>query len=344
MGTQEARRQFLEERRQGLGGSDIAAIMGLDHFRDQHDVWRSKVEPAVDDDDGELGPRARGRYLEPVIRQLYGAITGRRVTEVQQRIVDPDISFLHANLDAEVEGPAGLGLLEAKAPGLNRFSQMKREGVPREYFIQIQHYLGVTGREFAAFAALNAERWDLLHFDVERDDVVITETRKFAAFWWNEYVVTKKPPPLDSEAPAVKLPEEQGSVVTLETPEFRAAMERWTEAREVVALADGLKTAADDEVKALIEACGAGIVEGAGHRVYYTETAGRKSFKKDRLAAAQPLDSKKVIKALAKAGFGEAEIHSLLDKTELDLEQYHEIGKPSRPLRVFPLNPKRGET
>ena len=61
-------------RRKGLGGSDIAAILGISKWRTPMDVWVEKmglVEPSE-----ESYAMMRGRILEDAIAQWYGEFTG----------------------------------------------------------------------------------------------------------------------------------------------------------------------------------------------------------------------------------------------------------------------------
>jgi predicted phage-related endonuclease len=47
VGDQVNRADWLEWRRGGIGGSDVAAILGVSPWRTEFDVWASKVAPDV---------------------------------------------------------------------------------------------------------------------------------------------------------------------------------------------------------------------------------------------------------------------------------------------------------
>lgn len=59
--NQIARDEFLHRRRAGIGGSDIAAILGLSKYKTAYDVWLDKrgEAPAEDESDkpGSIGAR-----------------------------------------------------------------------------------------------------------------------------------------------------------------------------------------------------------------------------------------------------------------------------------------------
>ena len=48
------REQFLRERRSGIGGSDVAAILGLSRWKTAYQVWQEKTgRAAIDEGDNE---------------------------------------------------------------------------------------------------------------------------------------------------------------------------------------------------------------------------------------------------------------------------------------------------
>lgn len=64
------RAQFVEDRRKGIGGSDVAAILGLDPYKTPYQLWREKR--AMDADAAGAAAR-RGQFLEPAILARYNA-------------------------------------------------------------------------------------------------------------------------------------------------------------------------------------------------------------------------------------------------------------------------------
>ena len=82
-----ARREWLEQRRTGVGGSDVGPIMGFPMFgRTAVTVWEEKTgkRPL---DTRITPPIKRGRLLEPILKLLYKEETGRDVMEVPPSMV-----------------------------------------------------------------------------------------------------------------------------------------------------------------------------------------------------------------------------------------------------------------
>ena len=64
------RDEFLAERRKGIGGSDVAAILGLDSRVTPYQLWREKVG-MPDPDTGRPWARRRGNFLEAALLARY---------------------------------------------------------------------------------------------------------------------------------------------------------------------------------------------------------------------------------------------------------------------------------
>ena len=79
---------WLKERQKGIGGSDVAAILGMSPWRTPYQVWEEKTTPidetAAEDDRPAL---YWGRVLEAPIRQAYADKTGRTVTKPAEAFV-----------------------------------------------------------------------------------------------------------------------------------------------------------------------------------------------------------------------------------------------------------------
>jgi putative phage-type endonuclease len=146
------RDEWLRERQTGIGGSDVAAILGLSKYKTPYTVYQEKR--------GELGPQPDneamrwGRYLEPAVRQAYADETGRQVLLPEKMIRHPRHGFMVANLDGYTEDRR---IFEAKtARSADGWGMAGSDEIPQPYLLQVQHYLEVTGFEVADVAVLIA--------------------------------------------------------------------------------------------------------------------------------------------------------------------------------------------
>jgi putative phage-type endonuclease len=185
-----------------IGGSDAAAVMGLSRYKTPAEVYdaitgHSGPRPHEHD----RGPTERGRALESWIIQLYERETGF-TTKPQPKTYSEQHPFLHASPDRVVDPMVtdshkfiGPGVLEIKAPGTYVLQQWKEEGIPQEYYIQIQHYLFVLGYQWAHFCALDYDKFEPWIVPVERDEQTIAMIVDRCTTFWLDYVEQGIRPP-----------------------------------------------------------------------------------------------------------------------------------------------------
>jgi putative phage-type endonuclease len=146
------RKEWLEWRRMGIGGSDASVIAGVNPFRSIFDLWLDKTgqtEPGEE----ESEYIHFGNVLEPVVRKEFMRRTGLKVRRKMAILQSGEYPFMLADLDGVIYEDGKLCIFEAKTA-----SAYKREiweaGVPLEYQYQVQHYMAVTGAEKTYIAAL----------------------------------------------------------------------------------------------------------------------------------------------------------------------------------------------
>lgn len=335
----------VSDRKAGIGGSDVAALLNMDPYRTAVDVWNEKLgNPAA-----ERSPQAkraldRGARLEPIIRALYQqwcVEQGRQVKVMTNNVVmfrSTHCPWMVAHLDGTVDDVAepGLGVLECKHAGLALFATIKRDGLPYHWLLQVQHYLYVTGRTWADVAVLNSERWELLVVRVTADLSLQQALVQLEAAFWHMHVLTKDPPPLVAAQSEVPLPATTSSIQQMTDPVFANAVRLWLDATETEKAAEALKEAARTEMLAAIGRR-LGVYEGAGVRVYYQQVSRAGRFDKEalrRLGAIDPL-------ALQVWAQGKNLDLPQLEQVMLDLTQFEQPPSTYEQLRVYPLAPAK---
>ena len=181
------RAQWLALRREGLGGSDAAAALGLSPFATPVSLYLDKTDPQpdVDNERFEWGRRMEGPIAQAFTEKTGIAIEYRPV--MLRSIVYP---FMLANPDRFVEG----GILECKNVGAHNAHEWD-DGPPLHYRLQGLHYLVVTGLSVVYFAALiGGSR--LVIYEVKRDEELITDlVKREEAFW--TLVTLRRMPEID---------------------------------------------------------------------------------------------------------------------------------------------------
>ncbi len=190
---------WLEYRKQGIGGSDASVVCGVSRYKSPVELWLDKTGQLPPQEAGEAA--YWGTQLEPFVRAEFTKRTGIEVQCVRQLLQSGELPFMLANLDGVCEVPDyGTCVFEAKTASAYKAGEWD-DAIPDEYQLQIQHYMAVTGYAGAYIAVLiggNTFRWKF----VERDEELISMLIDLEADFW-KHVQDCTPPPLDgSEASA----------------------------------------------------------------------------------------------------------------------------------------------
>lgn len=204
------RDEWLAARRTGIGGSDIAAILGISPWRTPLDVWRSKVEPQPEPADLPE-PMYWGQILEDLVAREYMRREGRRVQRVNTLLRHPAHMWAIATIDravvrdrtrARTDRQGRLvgaeGILECKTAHALKGDEWGRpddpDAIPAPYAAQGMWYLAVTGLPWCDFAVLIGGQRFLVR-RLERDEETIRSMLEFAGDWWKRHVEERTPPP-----------------------------------------------------------------------------------------------------------------------------------------------------
>lgn len=195
--TSQPRIDWLKGRQSGIGGSEIAAIVGLNQYRTPTQVWESKVNPVQDEETSQ--PAYWGTVLEDVVAKEYALRTGNKVQRLTKQMRHPDFDFAIANIDRAVINPTISGnvrwkdgklttdrILECKTANgfmAKQWGEVGSDQVPDSYLIQCQWYMGVTGASICDLAVLIGGQ-DFRIYTILRDDDLINDLLiQGAAFW-----------------------------------------------------------------------------------------------------------------------------------------------------------------
>lgn len=101
--TNEQRSAWLKGRRTGIGGSDVAAILGLSPYKTPLDVWNDKLGLFEDHEQSEAA--YWGTTLEDTVAKEFQKRTGYKVQRVDHQFRDPDNSWMICNIDRAIINP-----------------------------------------------------------------------------------------------------------------------------------------------------------------------------------------------------------------------------------------------
>lgn len=193
---------WLEARKHGIGGSDVAAVMGISPWKSPLEVWLEKTGRADAPDLSDKESVAMGTELESVVLDMYRRRhpdhAAQRVNAILTSTVRP---WAQASLDGIVKDPElGWGVLEIKTG--SKESEWA-DGVPLHYLTQVTHYLSVTGYAFADVAALIGDFGLHYHeYRVMRDEEDLRAVVERVDEFWADYVEKDAMPPYVTALPS----------------------------------------------------------------------------------------------------------------------------------------------
>ena len=185
------RNEWLALRRRGIGGSDCAAACGLSRWKSPLQLFVEKTSAVKLEPDNEK--MEWGKRLEPLIRNTFAEKSGLTVVECPMMFAFKEYPYMIANVDGIVtEKNGSKSLLEIKTVGEYASSDWN-DGLPIEYYLQIQHYLAVTDLKKAYCAVLIGGN-KFSHQVVERDNETINTITALEYDFWNNHVLKGIPP------------------------------------------------------------------------------------------------------------------------------------------------------
>ena len=127
--------EWLEHRKQGIGGSDAAVVCGISRYKSSVELWMEKTDQLSYQDAGEAA--YWGTVLEEIVRTEFTKRTGLEVCKVKQILQSEEYPFMLANLDGVCQHPdLGICGFEAKTASAYKSGEWE-DSIPDEYQLQI---------------------------------------------------------------------------------------------------------------------------------------------------------------------------------------------------------------
>lgn len=190
---------WLRFRQKGIGGSDIAALCGINQWKSPLALWHEKTEKIKDNEEENL-PAELGIYLEPFMKERFEKWIKKEegidivVVSVPYILQHKENPIALANLDGVLLHPDKLACLtEYKTTSEFFYKQWQDDNLPDNYYMQTQWYLYVTGLEYCYLSFLIGNR-KFAVLIIERNQEVIDEMVEKADFFWKTYVIPKVAP------------------------------------------------------------------------------------------------------------------------------------------------------
>lgn len=188
-----SKEEWTKLRSSTIGGSDAAAILGLNPHKSPYALWAEKTGKVVPEDISGKEAVRLGTDLEDYVARRFMEATGKKVRRENYTVFRYDMPYAHANYDRLVIGErAGLEIKTTNALNLTKF---KNGEFPATYYCQCVHYLMVSGldRWYLAVLVLGI---GFYVFTIERDENEIAALKMAEENFW-DMVQKDLPPEID---------------------------------------------------------------------------------------------------------------------------------------------------
>ena len=209
-----------ENRATGIGGSDAAAVCGLNPYKSPVDVYLEKVGAAAPVDETER--MFWGNKLEDVVADVYSDRTGRKVRRRNRTCRHRQHPFMLGHIDRDVVGERRL--LECKTADkwtIGQWGEPGTDEVPDYYLVQVAHYLAVLDYDVADLLLFNGTEASGI-YTIPRDRELEANLVEREHDFWMRHVLPEVPPPPTRAADLrVLFPRDSGGSIVA-TPEIAA--------------------------------------------------------------------------------------------------------------------------
>lgn len=187
--------EWLQYRKQGIGGSDAGAICGLNPYVSPMSVFYEKTSSEIEDYDNES--MRQGRDLEEYVAQRFTEETGLKVRRSNAMYQSEEYPFMLANVDRLISGE-NMGL-ECKTASAYNADKWTGDSIPAHYELQCHHYMMVTSAK-AWYIAVVILGKEFKYKRIDRDEELIQNLITIEKEFWENHVLNNTMPNPDGSA------------------------------------------------------------------------------------------------------------------------------------------------
>lgn len=181
---------WLRARTHGIGGSDIATILGENPWSSPHRIWMSKLDMFDSDKQPTQNEAARwGNLLETTVATEWGYRNNRQWIHIPVTLQSEEYPWMLANVDGFTlsdDRKVVTGILEIKTTSAFNEEPWSEGPLPFYYLCQVNWYCGICGLDQFCITCLVGGQKLYAYNDMPCDpDLFKRETVAAADFWQN---------------------------------------------------------------------------------------------------------------------------------------------------------------
>ena len=179
-----SKEEWLKKRKEGIGGSDAASVLGLNPYKSSMSVYMNIKDDLVVDEEVNYKMEL-GNKLEDFVANEFALKTGKKVRNVNGILKNDNYPFALANIDRAIVGEKAF--LECKVT--NSYSKkLWQKEVPIYIQVQCYHYMAVTGATHCYIAALIGNEELVIH-KLDRNKELINEIMNLEKMFWDKCIL-----------------------------------------------------------------------------------------------------------------------------------------------------------
>jgi len=234
------------DRMSGIGGTDAAAIAGVNPYKAPIDVYKEKrrlVEPK-----SENSAMTWGLLEEPIIADFYARRHGVELVSPGV-MVHPEHSFVLGSPDRLIAGQEkGLEIKTSSGRMAHKWGEQGSDEIPEMYIVQCAWYMLLTGYE-SWDVAVKIDSADYREYTISRSSKLEERLFEVCYDFWKNHILEGVPPEADGSNSYTKYiqeayPQDSGELITVppgdrimdninQLFELRAVLNRVEEDKEI---------------------------------------------------------------------------------------------------------------
>ena len=176
------REAWLKNRTRGIGGSDISAVVGLNPYKSNVDLWLEKTGQITPEDISDKDYVKYGTEAERHLRELFKLDFPQYTVDYVENnsFTNSKYPWAVASLDGWLTDENGRrGVWECKTTNILQSMQKEKwnNQIPMNYYCQVLFYMGVYEADFCVLKAQLKTMFDGVpyiqtkHYFIERSEV-----------------------------------------------------------------------------------------------------------------------------------------------------------------------------
>lgn len=209
---EQLRAKWHEERAKGIGGSNVASVLGISPYVSPYQLWLEKTRRVQPEDISGKFHVLRGVQAEPIARALFEEQTGMRFEP--KSWVHPEKPWRRANDDGYNKDFGAV--IEIKTMSKQKHADVANGIIPEYYLCQLQYNMSLANANIGYFISYSPEQKTLYSVTVQPDLEYQQKIFEAVDSFWLNHVVADVPPELTDE-----------DFVSCIDPDFEAASEEY---------------------------------------------------------------------------------------------------------------------